>query len=93
VGNVALRRRCRDTGPHRGDRRGHSSRQGEERGAMSNQDNRRSPRVWTAEEINQQLDEVAEALIQGFPRICPRVLVRGAVPAPPEAAAGTGAPR
>ena len=32
---------------------------------MSDQGNRRSPRVWTAEEINQQLDEVAEALIQG----------------------------
>lgn len=32
---------------------------------MSNQDKRRSPRVWTASEINEQLDELAEALVQG----------------------------
>lgn len=32
---------------------------------MTEQKKNRSPRVWTAEEINQQLDEVAGALIQG----------------------------
>jgi hypothetical protein len=30
---------------------------------MSNQDNRRSSRVWSAREINEQLDELAEVLL------------------------------
>ena len=32
---------------------------------MTDQDNGPSPRVWSAAEINEQLDEVAEALIRG----------------------------
>jgi hypothetical protein len=39
---------------------------------VSDQGKRRSRRVWSAEEITEQLDEVAEALLQGIPH-----LVRG----------------
>jgi hypothetical protein len=32
---------------------------------MSNQDNRRSPRVWSSHEISEQLDELGDALANG----------------------------
>jgi hypothetical protein len=36
---------------------------------VTDPDNRRSRRVWTAAEINEQLDEIAEVIVQGFPEV------------------------